>query len=188
MDSIRDDIIFEARLKQWTDNLLNLIEGEWEHGISYMKKIYEPFDSLPKPSTPKQAGLILGIVDMCLKWVEFAIIKKEEEDGVFNAGTLCCLIANDMKEYIDDETKVNDALTTVLAVRKFCDKRIDSIVFNEDERWCLRENNETGTARIKSDENAKLKLVDIFHTLNIFAKNTFDAIHNAHRVKRLFKI
>lgn len=187
MDCIRDDIIFQARLKKWTDDLQKSLAGKWEQNIYFIKKIYEPFDSLPKPSTPKQAKLILNLVDMCLKWNDVAFSEQKKIDGVFNIGRLCRSITKVLKEYIHDETKVNDALTAVLCVRKGSDKRIDSIVFNEDERWCLMQENETGTLEESNDENAKLKLVEIFHTMNIFAKNAFDKIHDAHRVKRLFK-
>jgi hypothetical protein len=183
MDSIRDDIIFEARLKQWTDNVNNSLGDE--ERVSFIKKIYEPFESLPKPSTPKQAKLILDLIVIYLEMVEVTYDKEEKEEGALNIGILSRCIAKDLKMYIHDETKANNALKGVLCVRKTSDKYINSIVFNES-NVRLREHDETGSEE-NNDENAKLKVVEIFHTMNIFAKNAFDAIHNAHRVKRLFK-
>jgi len=188
MDSIRDDIIFDARLKLWTDELENSIGNEWEYSVSFLKKIYESFDSMPKPSTPKQAEVILKFIDVCLKWVDVAYsnAKQEEDSGVFNVCKLCRSLTKVLRAYIDDETKVNDALTAVLTVRRGSDERINAIVFNEDDLY-LMEHDETGGGEVKNDENAKLKIIEIFHTLNNFTKNAFDKIHDAHRVKRLFK-
>ena len=183
MDCIRDDIIFQAHLKQWADNAYSH-EDEGDDRISVVKKIYGSFESLPKPSTPKQANQILHIIDIWLKstmmnYDNHIVTKKNE----FNLDQLFFIIANNMRLYIHDETNVDEALNMVVTLMKKNNEQIESIVFNE-KKLRLRDLKET-TA--KSDENANLTLIDIFHTMNILAKNTFDKIHDAHRVKRLFK-
>lgn len=186
MDCVRDDLIFQARLKQWHYNVENSIKSEV--GIKLIKKTYEPFETMPKPSTPKQARQILKFVDMCLERIKGNYEdyeEVEEKDDQLNIVQFCCCTAQILREYIRDETKANDALTAVLCVRRGSDDRINSIVFNEDDFYLL-EKNET-KIEAKNDEQAKLKMIEIFHTINIFAKNAFDKIHDAHRVKRLFK-
>lgn len=182
MDCIRDDLIFNAKMMKWEKETVDSISEKKREIV--VKTIYTAFEWMPKPSNPRQADMILKFIDYQLEITmrNFDDGYNVVENGLVHLGQAFHTTAIYLRAYVYDETKVGEVLEMVVNIRKKNNERIESIVFDEEEMYL-----KTGiNGEEKSDENAKLKIVDLLHILNIFIKNTFDKIHNAHRVKSLF--
>jgi hypothetical protein len=154
--------------------------------INMVKYVYSECENMPKPTTPQEADLILKFIKKTLRitYEDFEDDIVEDDNGGFDLCKLFCDLTSALNCYCDNEDEVSEVLRFIVHIRKATSNSLDEMMFDGKKIPLSRTKD---NCDMTSDENAQLEIISIIHVMNLMAKTAFDKIHDAHRVKRLFK-
>jgi hypothetical protein len=150
------------------------------------KIVYGAYETMPKPTTPKEADFILKFIKKSLRitYEDFEEDIVKDENGSVDVCRVICSVAIALDSYCDNEDEVTEVLKHIINLRKRTGDALDAMMFDGKKIKLSKTKDDSDSS---NDEQAQLEVIEIVYMINMMAKNGFDKIHDAWRVKRLFK-